>query len=237
MTTTTTAATTPAPAYGPATDIAVAENANPAAAGPHAPSAAHPNPTKETLMTDQIPAGLHPDDVALARDYAARVLADPDYHSTEELAAARVLQALLPTPPPPTLADMTEAERRACRRMQADVKGEDGSAVIYAPNWKDGSATVLWPSGFIEQADWEDVTPRPDLPSLTWPGEQQPAPALPDGWRLADHKRYGRVIVTNPTPDADGHVYFVAPAPEPLGNDWHPCDPGELTYLDQEADQ
>ena len=48
MTTTTMAATTPAPAYGPATDIAAAENANPAAAGQAAPYATHPNTTKET---------------------------------------------------------------------------------------------------------------------------------------------------------------------------------------------
>ena len=45
-----TAATAPALACGLATAIAGGENASPAAAGPHAPSAAHPNPTKETPM-------------------------------------------------------------------------------------------------------------------------------------------------------------------------------------------
>ena len=60
-------------------------------------------------------------------------------------------------------------------------------------------------------------------------------PALPDGWRLADHEKYGRVIVTSPAPDAYGDVCFVAPAPGTIGNDWHLCDPADLTYLDQEA--
>ena len=39
--------------------------------------------------------------------------------------------------------------------------------------------------------------------------------ALPEGWRLADHVTHGRVIVTNGTPDTEGHVYFVAPDPDP----------------------
>ena len=60
--------------------------------------------------------------------------------------------------------------------------------------------------------------------------------ALPEGWRLADHKVSGRVIVTNPTPDSDGHVYFVMTSPEnTMGYDWFFCDPDELTYLDQGA--
>ena len=59
-------------------------------------------------------------------------------------------------------------------------------------------------------------------------------PTLPGGWRLADHEVYGRVIVTNTTPNIDGKVCFVVPADDyPLGNDWHRCTPDELTYLDQ----
>lgn len=65
-----------------------------------------------------------------------------------------------------------------------------------------------------------------------------PAPALPEGWRLADHKVSGRVVVTNTTPDSDGHVYFVMTSPEnTMGYDWFFCDPDDLTYLDQGADQ
>ena len=64
-----------------------------------------------------------------------------------------------------------------------------------------------------------------------------PAPALPDGWRLADHEGHGRVIVTTQTPGSDGNVFFVLPSDGPLGYDWFFCDPAELTYIDQGADQ
>lgn len=63
-------------------------------------------------------------DYTAARDYAARVLADPDYHGTEELAAARVLQHLLPAP---TLDDMPFTERGATIGMWATVDPGDGS--------------------------------------------------------------------------------------------------------------
>ena len=61
-----------------------------------------------------------------------------------------------------------------------------------------------------------------------------PAPALPDGWRLADHEDHGRVIVTTPTPDDDGDVYFAFPVDDLTGYDWDACRPDELTYIDTE---
>ena len=63
-----------------------------------------------------------------------------------------------------------------------------------------------------------------------------PSPAPPDGWRLADHKDYGRVVVTNPDPDRDGYVYFVFPDDDTLGYDWHFCRSADLTYTDQGTD-
>ena len=162
-----------------------------------------------------------------------RTLAD-----AEELMQA--LRDALPTPPRPTLADMPPEERAACDWMQADVEALDGPWLIIDPAAADHAHVVdregknrLFPARY--------VTPRPDLPRWEWPGEQQPAPALalPDGWKLADHEKYGRVIVTSDTPDTDGHVYFVAPAPCTIGNDWHLCRNDELAYLDndQEDDQ
>ena len=62
-------------------------------------------------------------------------------------------------------------------------------------------------------------------------------PTLPGGWRLANHKDNGRVIVTAPTPNSDGRVYYVLPSAEPLGYDWLWCAPDALAYLDQEVDQ
>ena len=53
--------------------------------------------------------------------------------------------------------------------------------------------------------------------------DQQPAPALPGDWRLADLPDYGRVIVTAPDPDPHGYVCFMAPADNTMGYDWHFC--------------
>lgn len=153
--------------------------------------------------------------------------------------AAEAVEALLPPPPRPTLADMNEEERRASRWDQADVANVEARPVIVNPHWQDGIARVMWPGGIIERAGWEKVTPRPDLPRMEWPGDTPApaAPALPDGWRLADHKEHGRVIVTNPTPDCYGHAYFAFSRADCLsGLDWKVCDPDDLTYLDQGDD-
>ena len=189
-------------------------------------------------MSDQtIPADLHPEDVEHARSYVQDFL-DATYAPDRTLAVARVLQALLPAPPLPTLADMSPEERSACRWMQADVKDRGGRYVVANPFDEDGDTGMVSAYGGIEWMSPERVTPRPDLPRMTWPGDTPeapapaPPPALPDGWRLADHPGHGRVVVTSATPDADGHVCFVAPAPGIIGNDWHLCKHDELTYLD-----
>ena len=173
-------------------------------------------------MTDQIPADEVRKIIAFYRDGA----------SDRGGMILDALRDLLPPPPLPTLADMTDEERAACQWMQADV-GVERRIIVRVMDVEEGAVTLV-ESGDTVVCPHSSVTPRPDLPRFTWPGEQQtaPAPALPEGWRFADHKDHGRVIVTNTTPDEDGHVYFVAPAPDPLGNDWHPCDPAELTYLD-----
>ena len=145
----------------------------------------------------------------------------------------RDLKNLRPNPPHPTLADMNEEERAACLRMQCDT----------APNRSvRGFIADIYPGGcrVIERDTWEwrscsddMVTPRPDLPRLEWPGNKKVAPDLPGDWRVADHKDLGRVIVTNPTPDCYGTVYFAFPRVDLLGGlDWKFCDPDELTYLD-----
>ena len=146
------------------------------------------------------------------------------------------IRALLPAP---TLADMTAEERLASRRMQCDYKGitrnTTSRGVIGYFDHEERKAVILTDTNGIVRRDYDRVTPLPDLPRLEWPGDTptpSPAPALPYGWKLADHPGYGRVVVTRPTPDTDGHVYFVAPAPGTIGNDWHLCRPDELTYLD-----
>ena len=71
--------------------------------------------------------------------------------------------------PLPTLADMTPAERRACRRMQCDVEGRGMRYVIANPHVKDGEVTLLDSDGGVDWVFPEYVTPRPDLPRMTWP--------------------------------------------------------------------
>lgn len=193
-------------------------------------------------MTNQnIPADLHPDDVALARDFVDEYR-DSEYATGRTLAVVRVLHALLPTPPRPTLADMTEEERLACQWMQCEVTNSRGKWILATPSDEDGDAGLVSSYGDICWLLPGRVTPRPDLPRLEWPGTEKPAPApahaLPEGWRLADHEDHGRVIVTNPTPNLSGQVYFVLPSDTVyMGYYWHFCTPDELTFLDQEADQ
>lgn len=193
-------------------------------------------------MTDQtIPADLHPEDVEHARAYVQDFL-DATYAPDRTLAVARVLHALLPPPPRPTLADMAPEERVACRRMQCDhgIPGHPQSrGVIGYFDHGAERVLILTDTRGIVRRDYDCVTPRPDLPRLEWPGDQKPAPtpSLPGGWRLAEHPAYGRVIVTNTTPNRDGNVHFVLPAEGALGHDWLFCDPDMLTYIDQEADQ
>lgn len=214
-------------------------------------------------MTDQmIPASLTREEARDVREWAESALAV--WAQDQPVAkAARVVLAALPAPTRPTLAGMTDEERAACQWMQADTKLW-GRVVIIVPDLSDGRTALLDQSGDVIYGRYVNVTPRPDLPRMEWPGDQKaaleetpeseeefmaniekslddhygplPAPALPDGWRLADHEDHGRVIVTNPTPDPSGHVYFVIPADDPMGYDWLFCGPARLTYLEQGDD-
>ena len=197
---------------------------------PYALSAAAPEPQsattpKDTPMTDQmIPA-----------DKVREILATRSFLASEMIAE---IEALLPPAPRPTLADMTTEERDECQWMQADIVGGDEPLVIARVGRGGGSALILDRNGRSDWAPDEDVTPRPDLPRLEWPGDKKPAPSLPDGWRLADHPEHGRVIVTTEKPGVDGDVELVHRA-DFLNSgytvDW--CKPDELTYIDQGADQ
>lgn len=180
-------------------------------------------------MTDKTPANLTRKETQAVREWAERA-----WHTKVQDAvvanAARVLLAVLPKPP--TLADMAPEARRDCQWMQADTKPW-GRVVIVAPDLSGERAALLDVWGDVAYEDHASITPLPDLPRMEWPSVRKPAPALPDGWRLADHKDHGRVIVTNPTPNSAGNVYFVLPANGIMGHDWFFCDPDELTYLDQ----
>ena len=190
-------------------------------------------------MTNKTAHDVTDEDRRLARDWAENIESDMDTWGDSIRAAVRVILNAVPTPERPTLADMTMEERHACRWMQADVDGLTRRWLILNPYDEDGDVEVVLESGRKEYLTPSRVTPRPDLPRMEWQGDKKPAPApaLPDGWRLADHQKYGRVMVTTPTPGSDGNVFFVLPSDGPLGYDWFFCTPAELTYIDQEADK
>ena len=159
-------------------------------------------------MTDKTP------DYATARDYTARVLAHPDQYGTEAVAAARLLQHLLPDP---TLADMTTAERSATIGMWATIDPGDDSdtwrGIITRANRR--SALVCHPAdlrvGMKPTAVTASiVTPDPTVPRA-WnangtPAHPEPAPDFTlapgsmwgDGAHLENHldqSPYTRAVV------------------------------------------
>ena len=183
------------------------------------------------------------DKVRDLRDQYARLIEDAGTKEAQAYYGHVVddLEALLPAPPRPTLADMTDVERAACLRMQCDT-GPNRSVRGFIADIYPGGCRV------IERDTWEwrsysddMVTPRPDLPRMGWPGTEKPAPDLPGGWRLADHKVYGRVIVTSAStsPNGDGYVYILLSTAESKGYDWIFCPTNRLTFLDtgKKADQ
>ena len=186
-------------------------------------------------MTEQtIPA----DQARRARQWARDTLDDVENGANVSAYARDAARTLIAMMPRPTLADMTPEERAACKWMQCDVTGFRGRWVLATPYDEDGDAGLISACGEMAWSSPAQITPRPDLPRLEWPGNEKPAPApaLPEGWRVAGHKINGRVIVTNPTPNRDGRVYYVIPADDPLGFDWLFCHPDELTYIDQGDD-
>ena len=125
-------------------------------------------------MSNQISA----DKVREARDLhrdAAKMVTITDAEREIHQHVADAMDALLPPPPRPTLADMTPKERHACRWMQADVDGITGRWLILNPYDEDGDVEVVLESGRKEYFSPERVTPRPDLPRMEWPGTGQKA--------------------------------------------------------------
>ena len=91
---------------------------------------------------------------------------------------ARQLEALLPTPTPPTMAEMTPEERGGCRWMQCDAGpyGRRGLIVkvsywsVYVADKETGVHSDYTP---------DLVTARPDLPRMEWNGTDQEAEDVP----------------------------------------------------------
>lgn len=75
----------------------------------------------------------------------------------------------------PTLADMTNQERAACQWAQCEVKGVRRRLIISYPGGPGEPVGVLLPYGHLIDRDPRDVTPRPDLPRMAWPNNEEEA--------------------------------------------------------------
>lgn len=84
-------------------------------------------------------------------------------------------------PKRPTLADMTPAERRGCQWMQCEVRGERRIITLVSDDDDHNDAVTLAPSGSFFLCSLEIVTPLPDLPRMTWPGDQEDENAVKIG--------------------------------------------------------
>lgn len=223
--------------------------------------------------------------------------------------AVQAIIALL-TPKLPTLADMTQEEREACRWMQCMI-ADDTDEYCLLITVDDPCSRVLFQNG--DSTIWNNdlITPLPDLPKLQWPGgvvdceivdepetanpdpihtPMQPSevppnepwlievdgrgavgtrcegdavrpwavaaldglfaedymdsdvalihklvpepPALPEGMRLADNEKYGRVVVSPRTDDNGDYMVFLCTSEEVTGADWEYAPGSELTFLD-----
>ena len=127
-------------------------------------------------MTDQTIPADKVREIATAMRAAMR-REDDDYRDAEFLddmsGYIAELVALLPDPPLPTMVDMTDEERRECQWMQADVEGKSDRWLITDPLDEDGDVAAVSEEGEIAWFLPKRVTPRPDLPRFTWPGEKE----------------------------------------------------------------
>ncbi|PMC63406.1 hypothetical protein CJ204_00880 [Corynebacterium xerosis] len=144
------------------------------------------------MTTNDQPHTIPADKVRAARDLhrdAAKMVTITDAEREIHQHVADAMEALLPSPPRPTLADMTPEERRACKRMQAEVANRSVRYVIVNPYDEEGDAALTSADGGIEWFSPERVTPRPDLPRMEWPDEAPVPPnTLAEGseWDDAD---------------------------------------------------
>ena len=189
-------------------------------------------------MTDHPVPDVTDDERRRAHECAEFIKSDMSAWGDGIRALVRVFLNAFPAPPRPTLADMTDEERAACQWMLCDVEDHSRRYVIANPSDEEGDAALIAADGEIEWMFPEYVTPRPDLPRLEWPGTENPAPApaLPEGWRLADHPDHGRVLVTSPAPDRDGDLWGFRSDDTREGAERIWCKPDELTYIDTEPE-
>ena len=159
---------------------------------------------------------------------------------------ASQLEALLPTPTPPTMADMTEEERHECRWMQCDA-GPYGRRGLIIKTGEWAVYVTDKETGVYSNYSPDLVTALPDLPRMEWNGTEKAEDVLPvkvgDAIESADDPRVaalpdGTILVDR---DDDAVIKW--------GGEWSGAGyipnesqgskfgPWKVIYIGQEADQ
>ena len=197
-------------------------------------------------MTDQIPA-----------DEVREIIEKMHYHAnhdnvrgTEEEYVrffAIQLEGILPTPTPPTLADMTPVARRACQWMQCEVRGERRIITLVLDDSDENYVVTLDSSGYISHCSLEWVTPLPDLPRMEWPGDQKAEDAntveVGDVIESADDPRFAALPVGTILLDRDGEAAtkrtrsWTGAGYEPIDSEGDEFGPWKVLHIGEETDQ
>lgn len=144
---------------------------------------------RSATIEDTKPKGTKMTDQTIPADDVREIIGKMRYHAnhdnvrgTEEEYVrffASQLEDLLPTPTPPTLADMTKEERRDCEWMQCDVAGLGGAWLIIDPFDDEDHVHVIGRKG---DSRILPATSSPRVPtSPAWSGREArgPTPRLP----------------------------------------------------------
>lgn len=181
-------------------------------------------------MTEQtMPADKAREIIGGMRESMRRAEYDGSSHKfmSSMLVYVAALEALLPPPPRPTLADMTREERRACQWMQADTNG--GRFMISNPCYDQGRATILRRDGTSIPLGMEKITPRPDLPRMEWPRDTG-IPGVAVGVPVADPDLIRRI--SDEAPPGTIVVEANLSATVRNGRYWHSAEEGHLTLAE-----
>ena len=187
------------------------------------------------------------DDRRLARQWAKSVEANRDTWNYNIRAAARVILNAVPTPPPPTMADMTLDEQYECRWMQCDA-GPYGrlGLIVKVKYWS--VYVVDKETGVYSNYSPDLVTARPDLRRFEWPDTDQEAEDVPtvkvgDLIESADDPRIDALPVGSILLDCDGETAikrseaWTGDGYTPIEDEGGTFGPWKVLHIPKEADQ
>lgn len=201
------------------------------------------------MTTNDQPQMIPADKIREVRDLhrdAAKMVTITDAEREIHQHVADAMEALLPPPSLPTLADMTTEARRDCQWMQADTKPW-GRVVIIVPDLSDGRAALLDIWGDVAYEAHDTVTPCPDLPRMEWPGNKKAQDVTPakvgDVIESADDPRLAALPVGIILLDREGDPttkrrgVWTGPGYPPIPSEDGTFGPWTVLHIPKEEDQ